>query len=264
MPEPSPAREGNVVLLAGADDTSEIVANYLAARVPNFEVIIEEHPSRLRMARRRAKRVGRITVVGQVLFVVAVQPLLRWRGKHRINAIVTGAEFVTLPYPGTHRVTSVNEQDTVRLLRTMHPTVIVVNGTRIISSEVLDAMDCPFINMHAGFTPRFRGVHGGYWALIEGRPDMVGTTVHLVDEGIDTGGVLARATFETTPDDSVVTYPYLHLVAGLPLLAEQVNRVLAGQEPVPLEEDIPPDGTRLYFHPTVWEYVRQRMAKGIR
>ena len=264
MPRPSSAREGTVVLLAGADDTSDIVANYLATRVPNLEVIVEEHPSRIRMARRRAKRVGLTAVIGQVIFVVAAQPFLRWRGKHRIAAIETGAGLVTSPYPGTRHVTSVNGPDTVRMLQTMRPTVIVVNGTRIISSEVLDAMDCPFINMHAGVTPRFRGVHGGYWALVEGRPDMVGTTVHLVDEGIDTGGVLARATFDISPDDSVVTYPYLHLVAGLPHLADQVNRVLAGEKPSPLEEDIPPDGTRLYFHPTLWEYVRQRMIKGVR
>ena len=112
---------------------------------------------------------------------------------------MAGAGLDTTPYPGAHHVESVNDPETIRLLRTMQPTVIVVNGTRIISSEVLDAVDCPFINTHAGITPRFRGVHGGYWALVEGRPEMVGTTVHLVDEGIDTGGVLARATFDTSP-----------------------------------------------------------------
>ena len=264
MPGTSPAREGTVVLLAGPGDTTDIVANYLARRVPHLEVIVEESPSRLRMARRRAKRVGWPAVVGQVLFVTAALPLLRWRGKHRIEAIVADAELVTSPYPGTHHVRSVNGQDTVRLLRTIHPTVIVVNGTRIISSQILDAMDCPFINTHAGITPRYRGVHGGYWALAEGRPEMVGTTVHLVDEGIDTGGVLARATFETSLDDSVATYPYLHLVAGLPLLADQVERILAGEKPAPLVEEIPPDGTRLYLHPTLWEYVRQRILKGVR
>ena len=263
MPGTSPAREGTVVLLAGPGDTTDIVANYLATRVPRLEVIVEESPSRLRMAGRRAKRVGWPAVIGQVLFVTAL-PLLRWRGKRRIEAIVAGADLITSPYPGTHHVRSANGQDTVRLLRTMDPTVIVVNGTRIISSQVLDAMNCPFINTHTGITPRYRGVHGGYWALAEGRPEMVGTTVHLVDEGIDTGGVLARATFDPSPDDSVATYPYLHLVAGLPLLADQVGRILAGEKPSPLAEEIPPDGTRLYLHPTLWEYVRRRIRKGVR
>jgi methionyl-tRNA formyltransferase len=190
--------------------------------------------------------------------------VLRWRGRHRIEAIVAGGGLATSPYPGAHHVESVNDQETIRLLRTMQPTVIVVNGTRIISSDVLDAMDCPFINTHAGITPRYRGVHGGYWALVEGRPEMVGTTVHLVDEGIDTGGVLARSTFDTSRDDSVATYPYLHLVAGLPHLADHVERVLAGEKPSPLDEEIPPGGTRLYLHPTLWQYVRHRFVKGVR
>jgi folate-dependent phosphoribosylglycinamide formyltransferase PurN len=264
VPRPSPAREGTVVLLAGTGDTTDIVANYLAPRVPRLELIVENAPSRVRMARRRAIRVGWPAVIGQVCFVAVALPLLRWRGRHRIEAIVAGAGLATSPYPGAHHVRSVNDQETIRLLRTMHPTVIVVNGTRIISSDVLDAMDCPFINTHAGITPRFRGVHGGYWALVEGRPEMVGTTVHLVDEGIDTGGVLARAAFDTSQDDSVATYPYLHLVAGLPHLADQVERVLAGEKPSPLEEEIPPGGTRLYLHPTLWQYVRQRFVKSVR
>ena len=61
----------------------------------------------------------------------------------------------------------------------------MVNGTRIISSRVLDSIGCPIINTHAGITPRYRGVHGGYWALAEGHPEEVGTTVHLVDKGIE-------------------------------------------------------------------------------
>ena len=56
--------------------------------------------------------------------------------------------------------------------------------------------------------------------------------MHLVDPGIDTGGVLAQATFAVTPTDTIATYPYLHLAAGLPLLGDQVDRALAGQKPL--------------------------------
>jgi methionyl-tRNA formyltransferase len=128
---------------------------------------------------------------------------------------------------------------------------------------VLETLECPCINTHAGITPRFRGVHGGYWALAEGHPELVGTTVHLVDRGIDTGGVLARATFAVTPADSIVTYPYLHLAAGLPLLIEQVTSVLDGATPAPLD-DGPGGGSHLYFHPTIWAYLWRRVRSGVR
>ena len=106
-------------------------------------------------------------------------------------------------------------------------------------------------------------MHGGYWALADGHADQVGTTVHLVDPGIDTGGVLARATFGVTEEDTIATYPYLHLAAGLPLLADQIDRVLAGQKPTPLDE-VAGGESRLRLHPTLWEYGRRRITAGVR
>ena len=117
--------------------------------------------------------------------------------------------------------------------------------------------------MHAGITPRYRGVHGGYWALAEHHPDWVGTTIHLVDAGIDTGGILAQATFEVSGEDTIATYPDLHLVHGLPLLAAQVEKVMAGLELEPLPASLAP-GTGLYYHPTLWGYLWHRWRHGVR
>jgi hypothetical protein len=250
--------------LAGPGDTTDIVANYLVDRVPELEVVVEAPVSRVTMARRRAHRIGWPTVVGQVLFVTTVLPVLRWRGRRRIAEIVGQAGLDATPRVPVRHVGSVNAPETVALLQQAAPALVVVNGTRIISERVLGAVDCRFVNTHAGTTPRYRGVHGGYWALAEGHPELVGTTVHLVDEGIDTGGVLARAPFTVTRADSIATYPYLHLAAGLPHLAAQVERVLAGERPTPLVEDAPPGGSRLYLHPTLWEYLRRRIVDGVR
>ena len=84
----SPSDGGRVVLLAGPDDSTDIVANFLASRVRDLVVVVEDPPSRLRMARRRARRVGWIAVAGQVLFVGLLQPVLRRRGAGRRAAIL--------------------------------------------------------------------------------------------------------------------------------------------------------------------------------
>ena len=166
--------------------------------------------------------------------------------------------------PTDFRVDSVNSPETIELLARLEPRVVVVNGTRIISSRVLDTISCPIINTHAGLTPRYRGVHGGYWALAEGHPEEVGTTVHLVDSGIDTGRVLARARFDTSPADSIVTYPYLHLAAGLPLLVDSVCTVLSGQQLAPFDDNSPSADSRLFTHPTLWGYLRLWAIRGVR
>ena len=264
MPGDSRGPTGPVVLLAGPGDTTDIVANYLTRHVDDLRLVVEAPPSRLAMARRRATRIGWFTVLGQVLFVALALPILRWQGRHRISEILEQSGLDATPYPRATHVPSVNDPQTATLLGSLHPEVVVVNGTRIISRSLLDALDCPIVNTHAGITPRFRGVHGGYWALVQGTPEFVGTTVHLVDPGIDTGGVLAQATFEPTGADTVATYPYLHLAAGLPLLADQLTHFREVGHLTPLPTSASPEESRLFLHPTLWQYVRHRVEDGVR
>jgi folate-dependent phosphoribosylglycinamide formyltransferase PurN len=249
--------------LAGRDESTDIIANFLAARVRELVVVVEDPPSRLQMARRRARRVGWLAVAGQVLFVTVLQPILRRRGARRRAAILGAAPVGLPPAARRHRVPSVNDEATVALLDSLGPTLVVVHGTRIIASRVLESIGCPAVNVHAGITPRYRGVHGGYWALAEGHPEWVGTTVHLVDPGIDTGAILAQATFDVTDEDTIATYPALHLMHGLAPLGSQVDKVMTGQKLEPTPTGIAP-GSGLYYHPTLWGYCWRRWRHGVR
>jgi methionyl-tRNA formyltransferase len=82
-----------------------------------------------------------------------------------------------------------------------------------------------FLNVHAGKLPEYRGRNIINWALINGERE-IGVTVHLVDDGIDTGDILLQRTLpvawtETYRDvlDRVVrTVPDL-LVDSLALIA---------------------------------------------
>ena len=258
-----PTGDGRVLLLAGPGDSTDIVANYLASRVPDLTVVVELAQVRSEMARRRARRVGWLRVAGQVLFIALLQPVLRHRGTRRRDAIFRAAGLDTANRAPSHRVSSVNDEETVDLLRALQPAVVVVHGTRIIASRVLKSVSCPVINMHAGITLRYRGVHGGYWALAEQHPEWVGTTVHLVDPGIDTGGILAKSTFAVSGEDTIATYPDMHLAHGLPMLGAQVEKALAGIMLEPMQTSIAP-GSGFYYHPTIWGYVWRRWRKGVR
>jgi folate-dependent phosphoribosylglycinamide formyltransferase PurN len=252
-----------VVLLAGPGYSTDIVANYLASRVSDLVVVVENPQPRMEMARRRARRIGWLSVVGQVLFIIILQPVLRRLGARRREAIFRAASVDATHRPPSHRVPSVNDDEAVALLASLRPDVVVVHGTRIIAARVLKSAGCPVINMHAGITLRYRGVHGGYWALAEQHPEWVGTTVHLVDPGIDTGGILAQSTFEVSGEDTFATYPDLHLVHGLPLLGAQVDKVTAGTSLETLQTSVAP-GSGFYYHPTIWGYLWLRLRGGVR
>lgn len=251
------------MLLAGLEESTDVMANYLASRGHTLVVIVEDPQSRLDLTRRRARRLGWLPVAGQVLFVVLLLPVLRRRGARRHVDIFRSASVDASPRPPDIRVPSVNDDRTIAHLTALRPDVVVVHGTRIVAKRVLEAVACPIINIHAGITQRYRGVHGGYWALREGHPEWVGTTVHLVDPGIDTGGILAQTTFAVSKEDTIATYPDLHLVHGLPHLWEQVDKALTGATLEPLSTSIAP-GTGLYHHPTLWGYLWHRWRDRVR
>ena len=54
---------------------------------------------------------------------------------------------------------------------------------------------CRFINAHGALLPRYRGMHGGTWAIINGETK-AGFTLHEVDEGIDSGPIFFQASID--------------------------------------------------------------------
>ena len=49
------------------------------------------------------------------------------------------------------------------------------------------------INIHMGVSPYYRGSSCNFWALLDGNPDLVGSTIHLLSRGLDSGGMLFHA-----------------------------------------------------------------------
>ncbi len=248
---------GRVVLLTGESESGEIAARYLAARFPDLAVIIEQPESRALFLRRRLKRLGIITVVGQIAFML-FQRLQQRRARPRIDAIVAELKLGQAP-SAVERVTSVNAPECIALLRKLDPAVVLVMGTRIIAGGVLRAVAVPFINYHAGITPKYRGVHGGYWALAQSDAESCGATVHLVDEGIDSGAILYQARIAPGAGDNFSSYPYLQLAAALPLLVRAAEDALAGR----LRRQPSSLPSRLWSHPTLWGYLMTGLARGI-
>ena len=95
--------------------------------------------------------------------------------------------------------------------------------------KVLSCIDAPFINTHLGITLKYRGVHGGYWALANGDPDNYGVTVHLIDVGIDTGGVLYQKFIKVLKNDNFNTYPIHQIAHAIPLMKDTLNDIKENQ-----------------------------------
>ncbi len=246
-----------IVLLCGHGDSSNIVFNKLSEYFRLEKVIVEDNPSKKILIKRRIKKLGMTNVLGQLIFQVVICKFLRRAGRHRIAQIKAEYHLDTSPIPEKQRiqVDSVNSDRTVELLQSIQPDVVVVNGTRIIHKRLLDCCNATFINTHAGITPRYRGTHGGYWALVENNLENCGVTVHLVDSGIDTGGILGQATFKPVASSNFTTYPYMQLAKGLPLLTKAIEDALHLRLHPKKRDDLE---SKLWHHPTAWGYLANR------
>ena len=252
--------EDRVVLLTCEAGYGQISARALAAAFPSLAVIVEEPVSRLALLRRRMRRLGIVRVFGQLVFMAWLRIQARL-AQVRIAEIKrkigpqgewpSGVELV--------HVSSVNAPECIDALRRLTPVVVLVVGTRLIEPAVLGCIDAPFINYHAGITPKYRGVHGGYWALAEGDAAHCGVTVHLVDTGIDTGAVLYQDNIAPTRADNFSTYSYLQLAAALPLL-ERSARDAIERKLAPRRVELP---SHLWYHPTIWRYVATGLRRGV-
>ena len=254
----------NIVLLTSGGVWGRNVVAYFAQRdVPITQVICEQRVSRTKTLQRRIKKLGFWIALGQVLFQTMIVPVLNIIYRARVNQIKADCAITDTPIPDhlVHKVASVNDTAVITLLQQLQPDVVLVTGTRIIKASVLNSIAAPFINIHAGITPLYRGVHGAYWASVERNSAACGVTIHLVDQGIDTGEVLEQALITPTQQDSFITYPLLQLATGLPLLYNAVQTVrehcLMPQAPLVRE-------SRLRSHPTIWFYLWQWLRHGIK
>ncbi|MCL4283197.1 MAG: hypothetical protein KJZ58_13160 [Flavobacteriales bacterium] len=255
---PMTAKE--VVLVARKGWSADSIYHVLATRY-RVHVIFEQPPSLWKLLQWRIRRSGFITVGGQFLFrLFEVMFLLGGSARRRREILSWHGPHGSIPSTMAATTPSVNSKDCLDRIKTLSPAVVVINGTRILTRHTLDAIKVPVINVHAGITPRYRGVHGAYWALVNNDRENCGVTVHLVDEGVDTGGILKQALIHPGPKDNFATYPYLQLAAALSPLCEAVQECMDGKTRVLAG----PPGSHRWFHPTLWDYLHNRIRKGVR
>lgn len=82
--------------------------------------------------------------------------------------------------------------------------VVLAGFMRLLSGAFVRRWWGKLVNVHPALLPSFPGTHGARQAL-EAGVRITGCTVHLVDEGTDTGPVLAQAAVPVLPGDTEAT-----------------------------------------------------------
>jgi methionyl-tRNA formyltransferase len=107
------------------------------------------------------------------------------------------------------RVPAINSEETAAFTRSLSPDLIIVSGTGLIRKKLLSsAPKLGIINLHTGLSPYIKGgPNCTNWCIASGQYHLVGNTIMWIDEGIDSGNLVAT---ECTPLDGQENLNMLH------------------------------------------------------
>lgn len=114
-------------------------------------------------------------------------------------------------------------------LRALAPQLIVVVAYgRILPREILTLPPLGCVNLHVSLLPQYRGAAPIQWAVLNG-DKTTGVTIMAMDEGVDTGDVLAVTPVPIDPEDTSADVFEKVAATGAKALIDTVQALAAGR-----------------------------------
>lgn len=136
------------------------------------------------------------------------------------TAVANAARTLDLPLLEMNRIRDGEGFDALDALEP--DAIVVVAYGEILAPDVLDIPRLGAINVHFSLLPRWRGAAPVQRAILEGDED-IGVTVMLMDEGMDTGPILATAETAIGPEEDAGSLGARLAELGAPLLVETLR-----------------------------------------
>lgn len=126
-----------------------------------------------------------------------------------------------------YRVPNINDAAALDLVAAAHADyAFVIGWSQICGSDFRELMGARVIGYHPAPLPRMRGRAVIPWTILSGEP-ISGGTLFWIDEGVDTGDILAQRFFHVAPDETAATLYAKHL-RELRSMLEEVLPALSG------------------------------------
>jgi phosphoribosylglycinamide formyltransferase-1 len=117
-----------------------------------------------------------------------------------LRACEWGLQTICIPSAGMDR--AAYDRLLIDALRPFNPALVCMAGfMRILSPEFIAAFPSRVLNIHPSLLPAFPGLHAQRQALQYG-VKISGCTVHLADEGMDTGPIIMQRAVEALDGDT--------------------------------------------------------------
>ena len=188
LQEPTTApNQGGILIRTGSVDDPIRLAVFISGSGSGMEALLQHQSSG--------------TCLHQTVLVVSNQPGAAGLSKAHAHGITTASIEIdkSILTPTERRVE--HETRVMAVLAEHEVEAVILSGyMRIMSPFFVQEWAGKLLNIHPSLLPKYPGAHAHRDALADGAT-VTGCTVHLVDEGMDTGPILAQRELPVLPDD---------------------------------------------------------------
>lgn len=122
----------------------------------------------------------------------------------------------------------VRDAECIEVIEKKAPDIIVVAAFgQILPKEILELPRFGCVNVHASLLPKYRGASPIQWAILSGEKES-GVTIMRMDEGLDTGDIIARKSIALSPEETAGTLFEKLSSLGALLLADTLPSIENG------------------------------------
>jgi phosphoribosylglycinamide formyltransferase 1 len=144
-----------------------------------------------------------------------------------VAARARGLKAVMLPSRGLDR--EIYDRILIEELKKNHVELVCLAGyMRLLSGHFIREFHTRIVNIHPSLLPAFPGLDAQHQALEHGAK-FSGCTVHFVDEGLDSGPIIAQAAVPVLDDDSVESLSARILKEEHRIYSQGIALVLSGK-----------------------------------
>ena len=187
-------------------------------------------PPRLRRTRTRVRRAISHALLAPLVFAPTDLAATVWSrlcaaiGRPSRNSLATICAARGVPCT---TVATANAPEFAARLRELDVDVLLHQTPEILRGEVLRAPKLGILNRHLSMLPAYRGAWPLFWQFVNAE-SRLGITIHLVDEGIDTGPVLAQMAVERRSGETLASAHKRLFAHAVSLTAEALEALGRG------------------------------------
>ncbi len=106
--------------------------------------------------------------------------------------------------------------------------ILILYGTKIIHSGVLNIPKIGCLNAHSSLLPKYRGGKSEFWMLYNDEPQYAGVTIHWVNPGLDDGDIFLQTPIKVTNNDNVESLRKKSVPIAGRLFVEAIKKIEQG------------------------------------